>query len=120
MPSTISLASGIIINGRKIKSFIFTTDLAIIRNSDADAIFTVYPFTPQLAINDAIIKTSYIPVFWGVGGGITKDIRTVSLAKDAEFQGAMVVMINAPISDLNLLQYLKPSRCGCFHFKCGR
>lgn len=29
----------------------------------------VYPFTPQQAISDAIIKASYIPVFCGVGGG---------------------------------------------------
>ena len=35
-----------------------TTDLAIIRNCDADAVFAVYPFTPQQAISDAIIKAS--------------------------------------------------------------
>lgn len=57
--------SGIIINGRKIRSFVFTTDLAIIRNCDADAVFAVYPFTPQQSISDAIIKASYIPVFCG-------------------------------------------------------
>ena len=102
-----ALSSGIIINGRKIKSFVFTTDLAIIRNCDADAVFAVYPFTPQSAISDAINKASYIPVFCGVGGGTTKGIRTVSLAKDAEFQGAMGVILNAPISDLNLLAVSK-------------
>ena len=80
----------------------FTTDLAIIRNCDADAVFAVYPFTPQQAISDAIIKASYIPVFCGVGGGVTKGIRTVSLAKDVESQGAMGVVLNAPISNLNL------------------
>lgn len=32
LPEAISSASGIIINGRKIRSFVFTTDLAIIRN----------------------------------------------------------------------------------------
>ena len=36
LPEAISSASGIIINGRKIRSFVFTTDLAIIRNCDAD------------------------------------------------------------------------------------
>lgn len=102
MPKAIYEASGIVINGRRIKSLVFTTDLAIIRNCDADAVFAVYPFTPQQAISDAIIKASYIPVFCGVGGGITKGLRTVGLAKDVESQGAMGVVLNAPISDLNL------------------
>ena len=103
IPEAVFQASGIIINGRRIKSFVFTTDLAIIRNCDADAVFAVYPFTPQQAISDAIIRSSYIPVFCGVGGGTTKGIRMVSLAKDVESQGAMGVVLNAPISDLNLL-----------------
>ena len=81
IPDTVFQASGIVINGRRIKSFVFTTDLAIIRNCDADAVFAVYPFTPQQAISDAIIKASYIPVFCGVGGGTTKGMRTVSLAR---------------------------------------
>jgi hypothetical protein len=102
MPKAIYEASGIIINGRLIKSMVFTTDLAIIRNCDADAVFAVYPFTPQQAISDAIIKASYIPVFCGVGGGTTKGLRTIGLAKDVESQGAMGVILNAPISDLNL------------------
>lgn len=107
LPEAISKASGIIVNGRKIRSFVFTTDLAIIRNCDADAVFAVYPFTPQQAISDAIIKASYIPVFCGVGGGTTKGLRTVSLAKDVECQGAMGVVLNAPISNLNLLAVRK-------------
>jgi 2-keto-3-deoxy-6-phosphogluconate aldolase len=102
MPPAAYEASGIIVNGRRLKTFMFTTDLAIIRNCDADAVFAVYPFTPQQAISDAIIKASYIPVFCGVGGGVTKGIRTVSLAKDVESQGAMGVVLNAPISNLNL------------------
>ena len=68
MPKCIFKASGIVIYGRRIKSIVFTTDLAIIRNCDADAVFAVYPFTPQQVISDAIIKASYIPVFCGVGG----------------------------------------------------
>ena len=54
MPQEIYQASGIIVNGRRLKSFVFTTDLAIIRNCDADAVFAVYPFTPQQAISDAM------------------------------------------------------------------
>ena len=80
----------------------FTTDLAIIRNCDADAVFAVYPFTPQQAISDAIIKYSYVPVFCGVGGGTTRGLRTVQLARDVESQGAMGVVLNAPINNLNL------------------
>lgn len=102
MPSEIYGASGIVINGRRIKSLVFTTDLAIIRNCDADAVFAVYPFTPQQTISDAIIKASYIPVFCGVGGGTTKGLRTLTLARDAESQGAMGVVLNAPISNPNL------------------
>lgn len=103
MPEVISRASGIVVYGRRLRSFVYTTDLAIIRNCDADAVFAVYPFTPQQAISDAIIKASYIPVFCGVGGGTTKGLRTVSMAKDSESQGAMGVVLNAPVSDLNLM-----------------
>ena len=103
MPPEIRQASGIVIYGRRIKSLVFTTDLAIIKNCDADAVFAVYPFTPQQSISDAIIKASYIPVFCGVGGGTTQGLRTVSLAKDVESQGAMGVVLNAPINNMNLL-----------------
>lgn len=102
MPRIISSASGIVIYGRKIRSCVFTTDLAIIKNCDADAVFAVYPFTPQQSISDAIIKASSIPVFCGVGGGTTKGFRTINLAKDAESQGAIGVVLNAPISNLNI------------------
>ena len=61
--------SGIVVNGRRIKSMVFTTDLAIIRNCNAYAVFAVYPFTPQQAISNAIISASYVPVFCGIGGG---------------------------------------------------
>lgn len=103
MPKEIRSASGIVIYGRRIKSLVFTTDLAIIKNCDADAVFAVYPFTPQQSISDAIIKAAYIPVFCGVGGGTTQGLRTVALAKDAENQGAMGVVLNAPVNNMNLL-----------------
>ena len=102
VPEAAYKATGIVVNGRRLKSFVFTTDLAIIRNCDADAVFAVYPFTPQQTISDAIIKTAYIPVFCGVGGGTTKGLRTVVLARDCESQGAMGVILNSPITDLNL------------------
>lgn len=102
MPEAVYEASGIVVNGRRLKSFVFSTDLAIIRNCDADAVFAVYPFTPQQAISEAIIKAAYVPVFCGVGGGTTKGVRTVGLARDAEAQGAMGLVLNAPISNPNL------------------
>ena len=107
MPKEILKASGISIYGRRIKSLVFTTDLAIIKNCDADAVFAVYPFTPQQSISDAIIKAAYVPVFCGVGGGTTQGYRTITLAKDAESQGAMGVVLNAPITNLNLLAVSK-------------
>lgn len=107
MPSACRKASGINIFGRLIKTLVFTTDIAIIRNCDADAVFAVYPFTPQQAISEAIIKASYIPVFCGVGGGTTKGLRTIALAKDIECQGAMGVVLNAPITNLNLIGVAK-------------
>lgn len=107
LPLSCYQASGIVVNGRRIKSLVFTTGLAIIRNCDADAVFAVYPFTPQSAISHALINGSYIPVFCGCGGGTTKGLRTLSLAQDAEGQGAMGIVLNAPISDLNLLAVTK-------------
>lgn len=102
VPKEAYAASGIIVNGRRIKTLVFSTDIAIIRNCDADAVFAVYPFTPQLAISEALIHAAYIPVFCGVGGGTTKGLRTISLAKDVESQGAMGVVLNAPVTDLNI------------------
>ena len=55
IPSIISKASGIRIFGKRLKSFIFTTDVAIIKNTNADAVIAVYPFTPQPTITQAIL-----------------------------------------------------------------
>ena len=68
MPKEIWSSSGIVIFGRRIKSLVFTTDIAVIRNCNADAVLAVYPFTPQQIIGNALITSSYIPVFCGVKG----------------------------------------------------
>lgn len=68
-------------------------------NRNADAIIAVYPFTPQPAISQAVIGISDVPVFVGVGGGITGGDRSVRLAIEAENQGAFGVVVNAPISN---------------------
>ena len=62
VPEPIWQAKGIIIMGRRIKSAIFTTDIAIIRNCNADAVLAVYPFTPQQIITQSIINAASIPV----------------------------------------------------------
>lgn len=99
VPTVIRDASGIKIFGKRIKSLLFTTDVAIIRNTNADAIIAVYPFTPQPVITEALVTAADVPVFCGVGGGITQGKRVVNLALDAEFKGAMGVVVNAPTSN---------------------
>jgi hypothetical protein len=97
IPESIYACSGILIFGRRIKSVVFSTDVAIIKNVNADAVIAVYPFTPQPVISQAIIQVSDVPVFVGVGGGITNGQRSVRLAAEAEHQGAFGVVVNAPI-----------------------
>ena len=87
VPSCIRDCSGIKIFGKRIKSLLFTTDVAI------------YPFTPQPLITSALVMAADVPVFCGVGGGITQGKRVVNLALDAEFKGAMGVVVNAPTSN---------------------
>ncbi|NLL61147.1 MAG: hydrolase [Tissierellia bacterium] len=96
MPQEIYNASGIKVFGKRIKSLIYTTDLAIIKNNNADGVIAVYPFTPQIAINQAIIELSSTPVFVGVGGGTTSGQRSVDIALNAELTGAYGVVLNAP------------------------
>lgn len=99
VPSCIRDCSGIKIFGKRIKSLLFTTDVAVIRNTNADAIIAVYPFTPQPLITQALLLAADVPIFCGVGGGITQGKRVVNLALDAEFKGAMGVVFNAPTSN---------------------
>ena len=99
VPSCIRDCTGIIIFGKRIKSLLFTTDVAIIRNTNADEIIAVYPFTPQPLITEALVMAADVPIFCGVGGGITQGKRVINLALDAEFKGAMGVVVNAPTSN---------------------
>ncbi len=99
VPAVIRNCGGIEIFGKRIKSLLFSTDVALIRNSNADAIIAVYPFTPQPIITKALVMAADVPVFCGVGGGITQGKRVVNLAMDAEFKGAMGVVVNAPTSN---------------------
>lgn len=99
VPEVIFECSGIIIFGKRIKSIVFSTDVSIIRNVNADAVIAVYPFTPQPIITQALVQAADIPVFAGVGGGLTQGVRVYNLALHAEFQGAIGVVVNAPTSN---------------------
>ncbi|MDR3345455.1 MAG: hydrolase [Oscillospiraceae bacterium] len=99
VPKEISECPGIRIFGRVIRSVLFSTDACIIANSNADAVIAVYPFTPQPVITESVMKVAGVPVFVGVGGGLTKGPRVVNLALHAEFQGACGVVVNAPTSN---------------------
>lgn len=96
VPEVIRKATGIVILGKRIKSLIFSTDVAVIKNTNADAVMSVYPFTPQPIITQSLINASDVPVFCGVGGGTTTGKRVINLALDAEFKGAIGVVLNSP------------------------
>ncbi|MER1925159.1 MAG: hydrolase [Enterococcus casseliflavus] len=96
VPKVSREASGIQIFGKQIRSIIFTTDIAIIRNTNADAVIAVYPFTPHPAITKAIIEAADIPVFSGVGGGLTQGFRSSYMSMFAEAQGSIGVVLNGP------------------------
>ncbi|WP_028044146.1 hydrolase [Candidatus Stoquefichus massiliensis] len=96
VPECIYDVSGININGKRIKSLVFSTDVAVIANCNADAVIAVYPFTPTMQITKSIIEVAQKPVFAGVGGGTTSGPRVNNIALDAELNGASAVVLNAP------------------------
>lgn len=104
VPEAIYECRGLKIFGRRIKSIVFSTDVSIIRNCNADAVIAVYPFTPQPVITQAVMLAADCPVFVGVGGGLTKGERVINLARHAEYQGATGVVLNAPTSNDTISQ----------------
>lgn len=96
VPEAIYRCSGIKVLGQRLKSFVFTTDVAIIQNCNAQGILSVYPFTPQLSVMESILNVSSTPVFTGVGGGPTPMNRVINMAMQAELKGAHGVVLNAP------------------------
>lgn len=104
VPEEIYECRGFKIFGRRIKSIVFSTDVSIIRNCNADAVIAVYPFTPQPVITQAVMMAADCPVFVGVGGGLTKGERVINLARHAEYQGATGVVLNAPTSNDTISQ----------------
>ena len=96
MPKVIKECSGIRIYGRRIRSILFTTDVSIIANHDADAILAVYPFTPIPAIIKSIMIVASVPVLAGVGGGLTTGVRSANMSLLSESEGAYAVVVNGP------------------------
>ncbi|GEK05673.1 hydrolase [Schleiferilactobacillus harbinensis] len=95
-PKVIRNASGIRLFGQRIKSIVYTTDVAVIANCDADAVLAVYPWTPNTRILDAISRVSNVPILAGIGGGLTKGLRSATVGRFAEENGAQAVVMNAP------------------------
>ena len=96
MPEVIKECSGIRIYGRRIRSILFTTDVSIIANHNADAILAVYPFTPIPAIIKSIMIVASVPVLAGVGGGLTTGVRSANMSLLSESEGAYAVVVNGP------------------------
>lgn len=107
MPEVIGQASGIKIFGKVIRSLVFTTDIAIIKNTNADAIIAVHPFTPQPSITHAIMTAADVSVFCGVGGGLTRHRRVINLALDAEFQGAIGVVVTVVSEETDVAERIE-------------
>lgn len=104
-PPVIREASGIKVHNRRIKSFLFSTDVATIAYADADAILAVYPQSPHPSIIEAITNVSSQPVFAGVGGGVTSGMRSAFVAHFAEAKGVLGIVVNSPtpIETISLL-----------------
>ena len=115
VPDIIDTCSGIRVFGQLLKSFLFSTDVAIIRNTNANAIIAVYPFTPQPLISHSLILAADKPIFCGVGGGITTGDRSIELAIDAEFQGALGVVLNKPCTN-DMIKILKEMMFNMINF----
>lgn len=107
VPEVIDQVCGVRVMGKLIKSLVFTTDVAIIRNCNAHAVIAVYPFTPQPIIASSIIQCADVPVFIGVGGGTTRGKRVTNLAENAEYLGACAVVVNAPTPNETLTYLVK-------------
>ena len=98
MPDIIRKASGIVIYGKRIKSIVYSLDVSLIANTDADAILCVYPFTPNTQILNAVSLVAKAPILVGVGGGLTQGDRSARLASHAEENNATAIVLNGPVT----------------------
>jgi len=104
VPKVAKKSKGFKLRGRGIHSVIYTTDLVVVRNNNADATMLVYPFTPEPIILRSFVRCAQRPIFVGVGGGATTGKRIAHYALNAEFIGASAVVVNAPITTSDLVR----------------
>jgi DhnA family fructose-bisphosphate aldolase class Ia len=97
MPEVIESCAGITVFSRLLKSFLFTTDLALIKNTNADAVMAVYPFTSMPSVNNALVSYADMPVFCGIGGLGIPVAKLLDVAKQAEHSGASGVVANVGV-----------------------
>lgn len=93
---------GLLLKDEILKSFLFSTDMALIENNDADAILAVYPFPPSPKIIKTLIDFAGKPVVCGVGGGTTKGKKSVEMAIYAEQAGASGIIVNIPFENRDI------------------
>lgn len=98
MPDIIRKASGIVIYGKRIKSIVYSLDVSLLANTDADAVLCVYPFTPNTQILSAVSLVAKAPILVGVGGGLTQGERSARLASHAEENNATAIVLNGPVT----------------------
>ena len=90
---------GLELKGNKIKTILYSTDLALIENNDADALLAVYPFPPSIQIIKTLIAFSNRPVICGIGGGMTQGDYAIEIAIQAQKYGAAAVIVNQPFKN---------------------
>ncbi|MFD2942417.1 hypothetical protein [Flavobacterium notoginsengisoli] len=93
---------GLLLGNHNLKSFLFSTDMALIENNDADAILAVYPFPPSPKIIKTLIDFSGKPVVCGVGGGKTKGKKSLEMAIYAEEMKASGIIVNIPFENKDI------------------
>lgn len=98
MPPLIYQVEGIRVFGRTLRSFIFSTDIALLRNTNADAVFAMYPFATQPIIHRMLLTAVDLPVFVGVGSVGMSDNKVVACAQDAEAAGATGIVVGPQMS----------------------
>ncbi|MFT3739957.1 MAG: hypothetical protein QM786_14490 [Breznakibacter sp.] len=96
------VCNGILFGNVPVKTILFSTDLALIENNDADAVLAVYPFPPSAKIMQSLINFSGRPVICGVGGGITQGKTAAEMAVSAEGLGASALIVNQPFKNKHI------------------
>ena len=98
VPAAAAAAEGIMLAGKRVRSFVFSTDLAVICNCNTDAVLAVYPFVCQRAIIHGLLAVPDRPVITGVGGSLTPPDKSIRYAAYAHEQGLAGVVVNMTFS----------------------